>query len=286
MKRPLTILLTLALCLMLLTPAVHADVIWEPMNNSFYEDHREECEYVDKGYLAYEGTVGYEAPGDAEPIWVCEAVQKELYISHVYTFQDGAQWGAADIRIGEQWVSCWIDLSTMTPIYDTRDFIADHSAAIAPYADELGDLFGQGDIVLWNYPGNSVYYTTPFDEFFYHDYATQVFIDENGDSWVYFPYIDGMEGWVYAPDPFRTESIAFSTSMPESTAFSTSMPASTAALSPEKTLEPTQTVQETKAPSLDAPSLPLRLVFVVLAVALLVIGSAILIFVLYGKKKK
>ena len=50
MKRTLSLLLALVL-LLALTPAVSADVIFEPQD-SFYWDHRGECQYHSRSYYA------------------------------------------------------------------------------------------------------------------------------------------------------------------------------------------------------------------------------------------
>ena len=50
MRRLLTGCWALALLLALYAPA-RADVLWEP-NNSFYERHRDQCEYIGRQFYA------------------------------------------------------------------------------------------------------------------------------------------------------------------------------------------------------------------------------------------
>ena len=57
MKRKLTALLTALMLLALMVTPAFADLIIEP-NNSFYERHRDECVYHDRGYIA-NGEKGY-----------------------------------------------------------------------------------------------------------------------------------------------------------------------------------------------------------------------------------
>lgn len=300
MKKLLTIVLTLILCLSLFLPIAHADVIWEP-NSSFYEKHREECEYIDKSYIAFNGAQGYRAPGDKEPIWVCDDSEQTLYISFAYTAKDGTQWGAADVTMDEERVSVWIDLGTMAPVYDSRDFFADHANEIYAYTDELDDLPDSVSelVYLWNYPGALDSYTFTLDEF-EDSYGSNVYTDEFGGVWVYFPYIFGADGWIYATDPFNsepislpvalidvpTESTPVDVTLPDDESTETETPASTAAPTPAASTAAPEDVSETDSAQTGSSVGFSRLLFIIGAVFFLVLASVVLIVVLYACKKK
>lgn len=73
-----------------------------------------------------------------------------------------------------------------------------------PYADELADFVPQGTVYLWEYPGSGELYgkLSPEDltqaDFLPYD---AVYVDEQGQTWVYIPYLYGREGWICCADP-------------------------------------------------------------------------------------
>ena len=175
MKRLLILGLTLLLCCALLIPAAHADVIWEPTENSFYDTHAAECVYQDKSYTVPQDTPAYEAPGDADPFFTLPAGET-TYVSFAYTDASGKTWGAVDSRQGDEWISGWVDLTQLTPIYDNRDFLADHADEITSYAGAPAQLDADGDWMLWKYPGSENGYSFSPDDSFSLDWAESVFL--------------------------------------------------------------------------------------------------------------
>ena len=274
MKRLLILALTLLLCCALLTPAAHADVIWEPTENSFYDTHAAECVYQDKSYTVPQDTPAYEAPGDANPLFTLPAGDT-AYVGFAYTDASGKTWGAVDGRQGDEWISGWVDLTQLTPIYDSRDFLTDHADEITPYAGTPAQLDADGDWMLWKYPGSETGYPFTPDDSFSLDWAESVYTDPTGDQWLYFPYVFGVEGWVYVPDPCRTTPIPLELPTPESTATPTAQPTEESAS--------TGTAQATGGPSLLTTVL---LVIVCASVLLVAVISAVLIAVFYPRKKK
>ncbi len=269
MKRLLTLVLSLLLCCALFVPAAHADVVWEPIGNSFYDAHRDECVYRDKAYAVFDEVPVYDAPGDSMSKWSVSAGEN-VYVGFVYTDADGVEWGATDTRQGEDWISGWIDLRLLSPVYDTRDFLADHAAEVQPYAGEPAELTGEGEWMLWSYPGSETGYPfQPDDSFAWKDWAGYVYTDETGAQWVNFPYVYGDEGWVYVPDPCRTEPVSLAAATPAPT------------MQPAQTAQPTQSAQATPAASHSA-----ALILICVGVALVVMVSAVLIVILYVVKKK
>ncbi len=206
-KRLLALLLTL-LCLSLPLTA-QADIIWEPIGNAFYEKHRDDCEYVNKGYVAPAGTKGYTNPTDPVARWTCEE-ELILNIGHSYDF-GGNVWGVTDIRLGggRNATTLWIDLDTMIPIYNSLDFQRDHAGDIKEYAGEMDALDHTGkELVFWSYPGSaSVSHTFPCEGEFTWT-PTQTYTDIEGRLWVLYPYVAGMRnGWLYAEDPYSEEPV-------------------------------------------------------------------------------
>ena len=189
----------LALLVLALLPLpARADVIWEPQDG-FYAAHADECTYVNDRYLSPGGVEGVVSPEDGRAL--CTFPEGwELRISFVYEDAGGAAWGVYEE--GEE--SCWVRLDALQKVYDRDDFFTDHAEAITPYADELADFVPQGTVYLWEYPGSGELYgkLSPEDltqaDFLPYD---AVYVDEQGQTWVYIPYLYGREGWICCADP-------------------------------------------------------------------------------------
>lgn len=274
------------LCLAL--PALHADVIFEPQDN-FYQEHHQDMRYANKVYIAPGTVEGYESPED-DDVLLTASEGTRLYISFVYTDENGQEWGVYD------WDSstCWFRLNDLVPEYDTRDFISDHGSEFTDYADQLADLpLDGGEIPLWKYPGSEDQWGSIYlDEYFVHsDYASFVYTDREGRDWVYFPYVFGMEGWANADDPFNTDPVVFDASTPAET------PAPAPAPTDEPIAKASTEPLPTEEPLVDdAPDgghpmglgIALLIVLAIAAVGFVVILSVVLIIVFYvlNKKKK
>ena len=287
-KRISSILLALILTLCLV-PTTLADVIFEPCD-SFYEKHREDMRYADKVYIAQEQAEGYEKPEDNDVVLTASDGTR-LYISHVYTDENGEEWGVYDCDT----TTCWFRLSDLVPVYDTRDFINDHKHEFTDYNDQLADLaLDGGEMPLWKYPGSedqsgSVY----LDEYFTHAvYAFFVYTDAEGRDWVYFPYVFGMEGWANTADPLNPEPVVFDANAPaepEATPAPTEEPAAENTAEPMPTEEPAKAVDDviTGGHPTGFGNI-LVIVIALLAVGFVVMLSVVLIVVFYvlGKNKK
>lgn len=279
MKRLLTLALTLLLCCALLIPTAHADVVWEPTENSFYDAHSDECFYQDKTYFVPQDTPAYEAPGDPAPLINLPAGET-VYVSFAYTDKTGRTWGAVDNWEDGVWNSAWADLSLLSPIYDTRDFLADHADELTPYEGDPAQLSSDGDWMLWDYPGSQEGWPFTPDEYFDLSWAESVYTDPTGAQWLYFPYIFGCEGWIYVPDPCRTEPISLGFATPEPTAQPTAEPTA------QPTVQPTSTPYATSGPGILSRLPALALGLVCIGVLLIAVVTVVLILVFYPRKKK
>ncbi len=291
MRKLLAMLLVL-LTLLCAAPALHADVIWEPYNNSFYDEVRDDCEYRNKAYTAQPGVEAYVDPREAyadphpaQPDWTSDEAC-ELFINFVYTFDDGTEWGCTDIQLNDEWTSLWVNLSTLTPVYDHRDFVSEHEGEIMSYNGELDAFAYDGEMLLWTYPGSSENYVLHADAYFETDYFNLLYTDKNGDVWAYIPYIEGFDGWVYTPDPGQVQPIDLSElpAVEPSEEPAAASVAPTATQKPANTPAPAATVEATLS-----RTTVLLIALAILAVLFVVILSAaliVVIFVLSKKKKK
>jgi hypothetical protein len=198
MKRTISLLLALIFVLAL-TPAVRADVIFEPQD-SFYWEHRGECQYLSRTYYA-DGpdkvAVVYRSP---ESSAVVERVKNgdELWISYTYEDKNGISWGYCE-NYEEDWAG-WVPMDYLLLKYDYICFQEEFGDRITT-PEEYGVLSAEGDVYLWNYPGSedSMIYTVDRE---YPPAYEAVFTDDAGRNWGYIGYDRGIRNvWVCLDDP-------------------------------------------------------------------------------------
>ena len=196
MKRTFCLLLAL-IFLLALTPAVSADVIMEPQD-SFYWDHRGECQYHNRTYYA-DGidnvAVVYRSPESAA---VVERVKNglELWISYTYEGGDGFAWGYCE-NYEESW-SGWIPMDYLLLKYDAACFREEFAHRIA---EESGTVAAAGEVRFWNYPGSvdAVAFAVEGD---YAPAYQETFTDDAGRKWGYIGYHMGIRNvWVCLDAP-------------------------------------------------------------------------------------
>ena len=198
MKRTISLLLALIFVLAL-TPAVRADVIFEPQD-SFYWEHRGECQYLSRTYYA-DGpdkvAVVYRSP---ESSAVVERVKNgdELWISYTYEDKNGISWGYCE-NYEEDWAG-WVPMDYLLLKYDYICFQEEFGDRITT-PEEYGVLSVEGEVYLWNYPGSedSVIYTVDGE---YPPEYEEIFTDDAGRNWGYIGYHIGIRNvWVCLDDP-------------------------------------------------------------------------------------
>lgn len=207
MKRFLTLFFSLVL-LLCVTPAAHADVLWEP-DNHFYAEHFQECSYVNRSYYA-NGSKGYvtvlNAPGGS----LVNGQFKNGFILNVYwQYED---WGCVTVWGDEEHIDGWIPMSDLALIYDHISFAEEHAGELRSYNGEFAGYSGDSSgIVFREYPGASApklvwdynditpQLTGTADE---DSYISQIYEDENGLTWGYIGYLYGSRNlWFCLDDP-------------------------------------------------------------------------------------
>lgn len=211
MKRFLTGLLALALLLPLTVPA-RADLIWEPRDNQFYEDHRDQCEYVNRGYFANgkEGFVTlWDAPGGGV---VREQYENGTELRVYFTCRD---WGLVASWVAGQEFAGWVPMSDLYLIYDHISFEEEYGGQFRDYGGEFADYVpGQEreTFPLWEYP----YDYSPTEHLFCDQdildalrgtadqpsCISRVYTDQNGQNWGYVGYLYGRRNfWLLLDNP-------------------------------------------------------------------------------------
>ena len=188
MKRIFSLLLALVF-LLALCPAVSADVIFEPQD-SFYWEHRGECQYINRAYYA-DGpenvAVVYRSPESAA---VVERVAngEPLWISYTYEDADGFVWGYCEYNGQESWTG-WIPMDYLLLKYDSRCFREEFADRLVTESGTLESA--EGEIRFWDYPGSmdSVAFTVEWD---YAPEYQETFTDDAGRKWGYVGYHMGL----------------------------------------------------------------------------------------------
>lgn len=270
MKRLLACAMAVALLAALAAPAM-ADVMWEPYGNQFYDRHRGECGYENRGYYA-NGAEGYvtawEAPGGVS---VRGQVENGQSLWVYYTWED---WGLVNFRTGDSWVEGWVPMSELRLRYDYICFQEEYGDQFQPYGGQFADYDGTSEgIQLWEYPGawepkivleeNEDFLKALVGTADDASYISQVYTDPQGDTWGFVGYMYGLRNfWICLDNP-KGEGVMTSC-VPE-----------TDALFASGELIPAQT-----------PRLPAKGYIPYALVAAVAAGTAAVLAVYYRKKKK
>lgn len=203
MKQKLTILfLTLAAALALAAPAL-ADVIWEP-DDPFYNRHADECTYENRRYelAGYEGTVTvYTAPGGLARTTLDNGARGT--VQFVWKADEG-NWGYL-CSLEDSDVEGWIPMDDLTLIYDSRQFMEDHSAELVE-GEAVEVDFTQA--VLYAYPGGPAEYVLKEDKQYqpFSQMFTTTYTDQDGLCWGYVGYYMGHRNrWICLDDPMNED---------------------------------------------------------------------------------
>lgn len=137
-------------CMLCVLP-VRADVIWEPQN-SFYEKHSSECEYVGRTFTA-NGPDGevilYESPVSARKVATWENGHK-VHIDFSYKDEKGTLWGVYEDRDK----SGWVPMEYMDVVYDHISFAEEYGEKLQKKDGTLDQQYMGKEIYFWSYPAS------------------------------------------------------------------------------------------------------------------------------------
>jgi len=196
-------ILCLVFCLMLLLPTLAmADVLWEPENDSFYMNHSDEMtsHYYARSYVA-------NGKGGAAPIYSSPVGSKSgeltngetIWVTWTYDKDDGSMWAYASQQSEELG---WVNLYDFLLLYDSTQFMADHSDEIKEASIALYERCEGAEIIMWEYPMSGIQ-TTDYRLTDYQDLIiNQTYTDPEGKEWGYVGYWRGRwNAWVCLDDP-------------------------------------------------------------------------------------
>lgn len=256
---------TALICYLLLSIPARADVIWEP-EDSFYESHADECEYVGRTFTA-NGPDGkvilYKSPELPEVVAVWENGQK-AYIYFTYRDPEGIEWGIYDSHNG---TIGWMPMDYMEVVYDSTAFQEEHRSQITEQSGELDEKYLDQIIFLWKYPGSSESDFMKFDD--NPPTYNHVYVDENENRWGLVDYWYGNRNvWVCLDAPTAD--------------FDRLYPEGAPAYETPKTTSDTLNNAPRIVPKTKSGIIPLT----IFMVALIMATTVILLALLKGKKKQ
>ncbi len=205
MKLTKRLIISFLVVLMLFTLALPAaaDVIWEP-DNEFFEEHRRECTYNNRDYIANSDkgyvylfkdpltdvSVGAYSNGEA------------VHIQFLYTDKKGDVWGVTYDGEG------WLRMSELSLIYDSREFIKDNEAKLSDYVEGsyTAKASAETPVIIWKYPGKVTAYSTKFDDVDVAESVSRTYTDESGNVWGYITYFYGSKDfWICLSSPYSKD---------------------------------------------------------------------------------
>ena len=214
MKHLFSILLALLTVLALAAPA-RADIMWEP-DNSFYQKHQDECEYVNRSFYA-NGPDGFVTLWDAPNSGIVRGQYQNGFTLRVYhQYQD---WGCVTVFGDEGQVDGWVPMAELSLKYDYLSFAEEYADRITPYNGEFADYGGDAEEVnFYEYPGAEEVNQTWKTDGGWHvldnltgtadslSYISSVFVDEEGRAWGYVNYMYGhLNSWFCLDEPDGTD---------------------------------------------------------------------------------
>lgn len=197
MKRLITLVLALILVLGLSATA-WADVLWIP-DNTFLNQHMEECPRTDRNYRALTGVTVYRSPEDDKVMWTIPEGES-WHVYYTYEDADGNLWGC--VENPENGNAGWIALAYTELVYDYISFAEEfgHLFVIPDERVVLDETYAGQVVLFWSYPGSETGYPRQVEADYMPGFD-QLYTDALGRVWGYVGYHMGFRNvWVCITD--------------------------------------------------------------------------------------
>ncbi|MCL1823606.1 MAG: hypothetical protein FWG44_05330 [Oscillospiraceae bacterium] len=255
-------ILTLTAVFFLLTCSltVYADVLIEPVNN-FYELHKRNILRLDRAFTV-NGESGYahvkKEPGAKNDLSKIEN-NKTIFISYSCLY-DGDFWGYTfGYNTGH---AGWIKMNQLLVLYDYIAFEEDHADEFYRYEGDYGEIKETDSAFSWAFPGADAPEWTFQDLDMNNFRVNHAYTDEYDREWGFVSYLYGSRNiWVCLSEPLNQE-----------------LPAYNAAHEPIPWVSDTAHVNIPKSANS-------TVILIIVLVAALVIGTGILIKVVWKPNK-
>ncbi len=178
-----------------------ADLIWEPLGDSFYNIHRGECQHVGRAYIA-NGPNGelvvYKSPED--PGIVTKIPNGSTVSgSFIYQDKDGITWAVYNDFTTD--LNGWVPYDYLMVKYDYISFREEFGEQIVSEQGQLDSEWSEQEIYTWSYPGSPEGSKMIFDSEYVPEYSAS-YTDEYGRKWVYGGYYMGHRNyWICMDAP-------------------------------------------------------------------------------------
>ncbi|MCL1847251.1 MAG: hypothetical protein FWF91_04720 [Coriobacteriia bacterium] len=212
MIKRLVILVITGLLLMPATFAFGDVAPW--IDDPFFAKHERDCVYENRYYTVNNASGSVDIvvePGSSRKLAVAEN-GTTLYVMFTYT-KGGKAWGVGwphgdfDAR-----VSGWFSMEGLEVQYDNISFFEDFKDELYSYTGDYHKLEQAEDIIIWSYPGSGeqvglLYYRSD-DDFSY--IFSSAYRDTQGREWGFISYYLGQRNvWVCISDPGNASIPAF-----------------------------------------------------------------------------
>lgn len=202
MKKRVCLWIAMIMVLLMGEPrVVYGDLIWEP-EDTFYQQHADECENVNRSYTANgpEGEVTiYESPESAKVVGTLTNGET-AHVSFTYKEKGGADWGICEPDEAAE-MSGWVPMDYMKVVYDYISFAEEHGTDIITETNTIEISEENQEIIFWNYPGSMEYQEASFSPGDSISFD-QVFQDTAGHKWAFLGYFQGWRNlWVCMDSP-------------------------------------------------------------------------------------
>lgn len=211
--------LLLAVCFILPFTA-YADVLIEP-NNDFYTRHRSECTSLNRSFYANGESGGVSVKKEPGSTTETAVIENGEIINIMFTYNHkGETWGVTEIysegKPYDKWPNGWLPMNQLLLVYDYTSFAEEHQDKFYTYTGGYDMLYETDDIVFWTWPGSGEmawiledkWRNSETDSNFLK--ASHAYKDSEGREWGFFGYVYGNKNsWVCLSDPGNTEISAF-----------------------------------------------------------------------------
>lgn len=193
-------LISVLICSLLSEISAKADVIWVP-ENSFYEENHQDCEYVERNFLA-NGPDGevilYRSPESSEIMETWENGHT-AHISYTYRDNEGVVWGLSE---NSERKGGWVPMEYMEVIYDAISFTEEYGTEFMEESGFLGEDYIGESIYIWEYPGSEKCFPVEITKEMNLPEYYKVYVDDDGRKWGYLGYYYGFDdAWICVDAP-------------------------------------------------------------------------------------
>lgn len=204
-------------CFMLWVLPVRADVIWEPYDDDFYMEHRDECEYINRVYAAdgpEDKVIVYKSPENPTVVETWEN-GRNARIYYIWRDENGNSWGIYEDYENDK--TGWMPMEYMDVVYDYICFEEEFGESIVEETVSIPGEYVKKSIFCWSYPGAETYVEIPMPEYEADmPQCHKTYVDEAGRKWGYIGYFRGTRNkWVCLDNPVADAVALFPDGLPE-----------------------------------------------------------------------